>query len=391
VLRELEDVETAKRAGRTAFTEMVEFLTATKEPQPILLVADRLYRNIKDWVTIDGLGIDVHLVKEGVVLSQDSRSSEKFMHGIRVLMAKNYIDNLSEEVRKRMREKAEQGHWPPAALVGYFNNLETRRIEVDPIRGRLVAKLFEWYVQGNVSLNELRVRAFSAGLLHPRSGRRMTKSEIHRILRNPLYYGDFLWNGKLYRGVHEPIVSKQLFDAVQDVFVGANRPKYTKHRHAGAVVVDVARLLDFSGHGAAAPTARYKSSERVSWQLRQHLDSRGGALRPVRERCATCSDPGGNCGLDCRRSTRQPRRQGAIPQNRYRPTSAALPGGPKQTGSSIRRPVGRSGHGRDVVAEVGGMGDGARDNPRRDGKARTGQPRLRRHWVENSRTRKKRP
>jgi hypothetical protein len=53
--------------------------------------------------------------------------------------------------------------------------------------------------------------------------------------------------------------------------------------------------------------------------------------------------------------------------------------------------VGRSGHGRDVVAEVGGMGDGARDNPRRDGKARTGKPRLHRHWVENSRTRKKRP
>ena len=243
VLREFEDVETAKRAGRTAFTEMVEFLTATKDPQPILLVekTDRLYRNIKDWVTIDGLGIEVHLVKEGVVLSQDSRSSEKFMHGIRVLMAKNYIDNLSEEVRKGMREKAEQGHWPTAALVGYVNNLETRRIEVDPIRGPLVAKLFEWYAQGNVSLNELRVRAFSAGLLHPRSGRRMTKSEIHRILRNPLYYGDFLWNGKLYRGVHEPIVSKQLFDAVQDVFVGANRPKYTKHRHAFAGLVTCGR------------------------------------------------------------------------------------------------------------------------------------------------------
>lgn len=29
------------------------------------------------------------------------------MHGIRVLMAKNYIDNLSEETRKGMNEKAE--------------------------------------------------------------------------------------------------------------------------------------------------------------------------------------------------------------------------------------------------------------------------------------------
>jgi hypothetical protein len=40
---------------------------------------------------------------EGVVLSRESRSSEKFMHGIKVLMAKNYIDNLSEEARKGMQ------------------------------------------------------------------------------------------------------------------------------------------------------------------------------------------------------------------------------------------------------------------------------------------------
>jgi hypothetical protein len=43
----------------------------------------------KDWVTIDELRIEVHFVKEGVVLSEDSRASEKFMHGINVLMAKS--------------------------------------------------------------------------------------------------------------------------------------------------------------------------------------------------------------------------------------------------------------------------------------------------------------
>jgi hypothetical protein len=61
---------------------------------------DRVYRNIKDWVTIDELGIEVHFVKEAMVLSDDSRSSEKFMLGIKVLMAKTYIDKLGEEVRK---------------------------------------------------------------------------------------------------------------------------------------------------------------------------------------------------------------------------------------------------------------------------------------------------
>ena len=57
----------------------------------------------------------VHLVKEGVIVSKTSRASDKFMHGIKVLMAKNYVDNLSEEVKKGHCEKAEQGYCPSKA------------------------------------------------------------------------------------------------------------------------------------------------------------------------------------------------------------------------------------------------------------------------------------
>ena len=68
---------------------------------------------------MDELDVEIHLVKEGVVISRDSKSSEKFVHGIKVLMAKNYIDNLSEEARKGQLEKAEQGIWPTKAPLGY--------------------------------------------------------------------------------------------------------------------------------------------------------------------------------------------------------------------------------------------------------------------------------
>ena len=243
IIREFEDIETAKRAGRASFSEMVAFLAECPEPRPVLLVekTDRLYRNIKDWVTIGDLALEVHLVKEGVILSEDSRSSEKFMHGIRVLMAKNYIDNLSEEVRKGMREKAEQGHWPTVAHVGYVNNLEIRRIEVDRVRGPLIARLFEAYANGDASLKEVTRLAGAIGLPHPRVPRRLAKSEIHRILRNPIYAGEFLWKGKRYKGHHEPIISMALFEQVQEVFEEANRPKYTKRRHAFAGLVNCGR------------------------------------------------------------------------------------------------------------------------------------------------------
>lgn len=174
VAREFVDVETAKKSGRTSFNEMLQYVRRHPTVRTLLVEkTDRLYRNLKDWVTVDDLDIEIHFVKEGVVLSQDSRSSEKFMHGIKVLMAKNYIDNLSEETRKGMLEKAEQGLWPTVAPIGYLN-VEgpngKKIITIDPALGPLVQRLYEWYSTGQYSLKEVSKKARQAGLTYRKSG-----------------------------------------------------------------------------------------------------------------------------------------------------------------------------------------------------------------------------
>src|SRR5712691_2817212 len=139
-------MKTAKQTGRTAFGEMVVYLKAHPAIRLLLVEkTDRLYRNLKDWVTVDELEVEIHFPKEGVVLSRGSRSSEKFMHGIKVLMAKNYIDNLSEEARKGMQEKAEQGIWPTVAPLGYRNVIGPdgkKIIDVDPVIGPIITHMF---------------------------------------------------------------------------------------------------------------------------------------------------------------------------------------------------------------------------------------------------------
>src|SRR5436305_13598452 len=78
VTQEYVDVEAAKQTGRAAFGEMVTYFKA-RPPVRVLLAekTDRLYRNLKDWVTVDELDVEMHFPKEGVVLSRESRSSEK--------------------------------------------------------------------------------------------------------------------------------------------------------------------------------------------------------------------------------------------------------------------------------------------------------------------------
>ncbi len=218
------DVETAKQTGRAAFGEMTAFLKAHPSVRVMLVEkTDRLYRNLKDWVTVDELDVEMHFPKEGVVLSRESRSSEKFMHGIKVLMAKNYIDNLSEEARKGMNEKAEQGIWPTKAPLGYRNitGSDGRKvIVVDPNLAPIIARMFDWYAAGGVSLKEVARRARADGMAYPRSGGKVPLSTIHTILRNRLYTGRFDWKGKVIHGKHDPIVSTELWERVQDVMDG---------------------------------------------------------------------------------------------------------------------------------------------------------------------------
>ncbi len=196
VVREFTDVETAKHTGRAEFEAMVAFVSRRPACGALIVEkTDRLYRNLRDWVTVDDLGVELHLVKENAVISDKSRSSEKFVHGIKVLVAKQYVDNLGEEAAKGLLEKAEQGHWPSVAPIGYLNNRESRRIEIDPERAPLVAQLFEWCSAGELSLRALTVKARAAGLDHRRSGRPLAKSEIHRLLRIRCTWASFSGSG----------------------------------------------------------------------------------------------------------------------------------------------------------------------------------------------------
>lgn len=235
VAQEYIDVETAKQTGRSAFGEMVAWLRAHPDVRVVLVEkTDRLYRNLKDWVTIDELDAEIHFPKEGVVLSRESRSSEKFMHGIKVLMAKNYIDNLSEEARKGMQEKAEQGIWPTKTPLGYLNVTGPdgkKIIAADPEVAPIISKLFEWYATGQYSLKETALKAREAGLVYRKSGAKVPVSTVHSILRNRLYTGWFEWKGKMIQGKHEPLTSVELWERVQGVMDGRNAKKHRRMTH----------------------------------------------------------------------------------------------------------------------------------------------------------------
>ena len=217
VIKVFEDTETAKKAGREHFNIMLNFLRENDDTKIILCEkTDRLYRNFKDYVTIGDLDLEIHFVKENEILSKTSNSHQKLVHGMKLVIAKNYIDNLSEETIKGMLEKAEQGKYPSFAPLGYINNLIAKSIELDTTRAPFIEKIFMWRLEDN-SLSLIANLAYEAGLRN-RNGKKVGKSGIEKVLKNPFYYGTFRWKGILHAGSHTPIISKELFNAVQNTF-----------------------------------------------------------------------------------------------------------------------------------------------------------------------------
>ena len=141
-------------------------------------------------------------------------------------MARNYIDNLREEVRKGMREKAEQGIYPSRPPLGYLNNKLQHTIEVDPAKAPIAKRMFELYASGKYSLSALRAN------IKDEFGQNLAKSYLERLLKNPFYVGLFIWEEKTYKGTHTPLISMEQFNAVQSVFRGYGKPKYGKHDFA---------------------------------------------------------------------------------------------------------------------------------------------------------------
>lgn len=61
--------------------------------------------------------------------------------------SKYFVDNLSENVKRGLRQKLRRGEWPGKAPEGYTNDLKTHTVIVDPEKSKMIRKLFEMYIR----------------------------------------------------------------------------------------------------------------------------------------------------------------------------------------------------------------------------------------------------
>jgi site-specific DNA recombinase len=222
--------ETAKKPGRPVFNKMMERIEQGEASGIIAWHPDRLARNSLDGGRIIWL-VDTGAIKELLFPSFrfDPTPQGKLSLAIEFGISKYYVDKLSEDIRRGIRQKLKNGIWPQQAPVGYLNDHKTKTIVVDPVKAPLIRKAYEMYATGEYTLRQVRVAVNSLGFSGKHSGV-LSTSNYQYILQNPVYYGLIRYHGEYYEGKHEPIISKALFECAQAVMANKSKLKSDKRK-----------------------------------------------------------------------------------------------------------------------------------------------------------------
>lgn len=215
IVKTFRESKSAKKPdNRPQFTELINLIKRGKIDGVICWKIDRLSRNPIDSATIQWLLQQNQLKIIQTMERQYLPGDNALLFNVESGMANQYILDLSKNVKRGIKAKLEKGGWPNLAPIGYLN--KDSKIIIDKARGKYIVKIFELYRTGKYSVKEIADILFSEGF-RSRAGKKYHKSKIHKMLSESFYCGIMTKDGQLYEGKHEPLISKKLYDEVQEM------------------------------------------------------------------------------------------------------------------------------------------------------------------------------
>ena len=231
ILEEFQESKSAKTPGREVFNQMMMRIERGEAQGILAWHPDRLARN-----SIDG-GRIIYAVDTSRIQALrfptfwfEPTPQGLFMLQVAFGQSKYYSDNLVQNVNRGIRQKLRRGEWLNLAPFGYVNNPRTRNIEPHPTTSRVVARAFEEYAKGTHTYVSLAQFLADLGVV-TRNGTPLAKISIKRLLTHRAYLGFVKHRGEWFDGNFEPLVSPQLFEAVQQVLKKRECPRKTRKNH----------------------------------------------------------------------------------------------------------------------------------------------------------------
>ncbi|MCX6724307.1 MAG: recombinase family protein [Candidatus Staskawiczbacteria bacterium] len=227
--------ESSLKDRRTKFEQVIDEIKKSKEKVALIVeTVDRLQRSFKESVMLDELRkqgkLEIHFIRENLIIHKDSNSSEIQRWDLAVFLAKSFVLQISDNVKRTNEFKIRNGEWIGKAPLGYINITKedgSKNIEPDPIRSHFIVEMFELYSTGNYSLQTLAKGLKDRGLTsNMKTPKPVGTALVYHSLKNPFYYGMMSYKGNLFHHKYAPLVSKDLFDMCQRILAGYHKKPF---------------------------------------------------------------------------------------------------------------------------------------------------------------------
>ena len=231
----------AKSSGsRPEFNRLIGDIREKKFDGILTWAADRISRNAGDLGTVIDL-MDQGLLRE--ILTHGTKftnsPSDKFMLMMMCGQAKLENDNKGVNVKRGFRAKIEMGFRPNMSPLGYLHDKYaekgTCKIFMDPVRGPIIKEVFHKVAYEGWTGRSVKRWLDDEVKLTTRKGKQVTLSMIYRMMDNSFYTGRYEFprgSGKWFDGKHEPLITKEVYDQVQQVMKCAPRALPGTHEFA---------------------------------------------------------------------------------------------------------------------------------------------------------------
>jgi len=228
IVKEFQEDYSAKNFNRPEWKRLNAFAKKNKKDIDYLLVVDwdRFSRNVFEALGVindfKDMGIEVNCIGKWINYSDPSQIMMQLMY-----LGMPEVDNKirSQKVQMGMRQGLKEGRWNVMQPIGYVSGkdeLGKPLMQLDLIKAPLIKELFNTFSLGVYSQNEI--------LKMPKFRKlKLSKSTLSRVLRNILYVGDIKVTEKndepeqIVKGLHKPIVSREMFNKVQYLLASRNR------------------------------------------------------------------------------------------------------------------------------------------------------------------------
>ncbi|MDR1060327.1 MAG: recombinase family protein [Clostridiales bacterium] len=175
----------------------------------------RFTRSVRDlyelYQQLSAIGIEIISATEPI---DTTTPMGRAMMGLLTIFAQMERELTSERVYYAMEERAKQGKRTCNEVLGY-NLLGGDNLTINVVEAEQVRYIFDRYTEYKnlQAVAELcRLKGYRG-----KRGREHAAWTIRKILTRPIYCGYNSYDGSIYRGMHEPIISATLFNRVQDI------------------------------------------------------------------------------------------------------------------------------------------------------------------------------